>query len=241
MLSDTGIEAIKEFLAKNNLKTNSFELVQTAFTHPSYTNYNGLDYSQNYERLEFLGDAVLKLITSKYLFAKYTTLHEGELTKIRSSLVSDLCLAKFAKQINLDTLLLFGKVDFNTKTNVPESVLACAFEALLGALYLSSDFVSIENFLIPFFDLIVEEIKDNSLYINAKAILQEYTQSIDKSLPIYEIKSESGPEHNKTFEVDVIYQDKVLATAFGKNKKEAQQNAAAKACEILGLIKNDNI
>ena len=229
-------EKITKFLFKNKLSSNDFEQIRTAFTHPSFTNEKGLEYTQNYERLEFLGDAVLKLISSNYLFKKYPDFHEGELTRIRSILVSDACLGKFAKSIDLEEMLVVGNVDFRGKSVIPESVLACAFEALLGALYLSSEFSQIETFLVNFFEQVIDEIKENQVFVNAKATLQEYTQSIDKTLPIYETVNEFGPEHNKTFEVEVYYQQRKIGSGSGKNKKEAQQNAAANACQRLKLL-----
>ena len=235
MQTDETLDKISEFLECYNLSTNDIEQIRTAFTHPSFTNEHGLDYTQNYERLEFLGDAVLKLAASKYLFDKYPDFHEGDLTKIRSSLVSDLCLAGFAKEINLPELLILGHVDFK-EHNIPDSIIACAFEALLGALYLTSSFAEIEQFLTKNFDSVIDNIRENTIFINAKAILQEYTQAQDKTLPVYVEKGESGPEHDKVFEAEVYYNGELLGAGQGKTKKESQQNAAVNACQKLNLI-----
>ena len=236
MQTDESLSKIKEFLESHNLSTNDIDSVRTAFTHPSFTNEHGLDYTQNYERLEFLGDSVLKLISSKYLFNKYPDFHEGDLTKIRSSLVSDLCLARIARDMKLDELLILGNVEFKNHKNIPDSVIACSFEALLGALYISSSLSSIEGFLMNIFEEVIDEIQENTVFINAKAILQEYTQSQDKTLPEYNQINEFGPEHNKTFEVEVSYNGELLGKGTGKTKKEAQQNAAVDACKKLNLI-----
>lgn len=219
------------------IKPDNFELFEKALTHGSYTKENNINSTQNYERLEFLGDAVLKLCVSDILYKKFPNYHEGELTKIRSIVVSDNTLALIAKEIGLTELIILGKQEEKMGGRLRKSILACAFEALLGAYYLEGKYVELLAFLETKMDKYIKEVDANFEKFNAKAILQEYTQSQNKQTPVYRIKEEMGPSHNKTFMVEVSYMEEVLATAEGKTKKEAEQNCAYKACVKLGVIK----
>lgn len=235
MLTNERKDKLSRFLKMNNLETSDFVHIDFGLTHPSFTNFHSLPYTANYERYEFLGDAVLKLVASKYLFNSNPEAHEGKLTQIRSVLVSDACLEVLAKNLGLEKLIELGNVEFNCQ-KLPSSILACAFEGLLGALYLTCKYEKIEKFLIIQFDTIIEQIKSKLFCLNAKALLQEFTQGQNKDLPKYVLLSEFGPEHKKTFEIGVFYHDELLAAAEGKTKKEAQQNAAAAACKKLGIL-----
>ena len=222
-----------------DVECNSKELLTAAFTHPSYVKENNLSYLKSYERLEFLGDAVLKLITSKLLFEKYPDYKEGELSKIRSILVSDNILSKIAKKIDLESKMILGSGEEHTGGRLRESNIACTMEAVLGAYYLDGKIDIIEKFLSSELLPISNEIEEHFAKYNAKAVLQEYTQKDSNQVPIYNTVEISGPMHNPEFEVEVSYQDKVIASAKGKSKKEAQQNCAYKACLILGIISED--
>lgn len=219
------------------IKTKDSELFQKALTHSSYTRENNLNSLENYERLEFFGDAVLKLFISEILYKKFPEYAEGDLTKIRSIIVSDNILAESAKQIGLDKLVVLGRQEEKTGGRERKSIIACAFEAVLGAYYLEGKFSEISNFLENNFEKTIQEVDDNFEKFNAKAVLQEYTQSQNKKLPEYKIVEEFGPEHDKIFVVAVSYMDKVLASGQGKTKREAEQDAAYKACIKLGAIK----
>lgn len=234
MLLGTRKEQICKFLKKYTLNSNNIELISFGLTHPSYTNENNLSYDCCYERFEFLGDAVLKLLSSKFLFNKYPDYREGQMTKLRGIIVSDMSLEFLAKWIGLDKLILLG--EHEKKSGIQSSIIACAFEGFLGALYLTSDLDNIYNFLTPLFEKLEQEIDNKKFGYNAKALLQEYTQGLNKDLPSYELIEEMGPEHNKIFKVEVIYQGKMLGIAEGKTKKDAQQNAAIKACQNLGIL-----
>lgn len=212
------------------------ELVDLALTHPSYTKENNFDALLSYERLEFFGDSVLKLFTSKLLYEKYPEYPEGDLSKIRSILVSDAILAKIAFEIGLDKLIKLGPAEEKQGGRNRESNLACSLEALLGACYFNGKEQEIEafieNYLMPFAD----DIDSHFEKYNAKDILQQYTQGIDKTLPEYHTVGVHGPAHKPEFEVEVIWQGEVIANAKGKSKKEAQQNCAYEACKKLGAI-----
>ena len=211
-------------------------LLDKALTHPSYTKELNFDSLDSYERLEFFGDSVLKLFTSKLLYKKYPEYPEGELSKIRSILVSDSILAEIAFQIGLDKLIKLGPAEEKQGGRKRESNLACSLEAVLGAYYLSNkgDFAEkfIEKYVMPYSD----DIDKHFEKYNAKDILQQYTQGIDKTLPVYQTIGVHGPAHKPEFEVSVQWQGKIIATAKGKSKKEAQQNCAFEACRILKVI-----
>lgn len=215
------------------------ELLERALTHPSYTRDLNLTHTDSYERLEFLGDAVLKLTMSKLLYDKYPDYEEGELSKMRSILVSDAVLAKVATSIGIPEKLKLSKSEESTGGRTRSSNIACALEAVLGAYYLDNKNQEIEQFikeqLLPQSDDIVEHF----VKYNAKAVLQEYTQKQDNITPEYKTIDISGPQHKPVFEVSVSYNDEELARATGCTKKEAQQNCAYIACEKLGLTERE--
>ena len=213
------------------------DLLDKALTHPSFIKDHDKDYNECYERLEFLGDAVLKLFASKTLYEKFPKYDEGHLSKIRSILVSDATLAKIAKEIGLDNLLKLGKGEEKSGGRNRESNLACAFEALLGACYLSGKVQEISDFLNSKFDFFINDIDANLEKYHAKEILQEYTQGINGELPVYDTVQTSGSAHKPEFTATVFFNNEEIATAVGKSKKEAQQNCAYHACIKLGIIK----
>lgn len=211
-------------------------LVEKALTHPSFTKELNLDSLTSYERLEFFGDSVLKLFTSKLLYNTYSDYPEGDLSKIRSILVSDNILSKIAFEIGVDKRIKLGPAEEKQGGRKRESNLACAVEALLGAYYLNGKMTEIEQFISEYLMPYAKDIDEHFEKYNAKDLLQQYTQGVDKTLPVYRTVAVHGPAHKPNFEVAVEWQDKILATAFGKSKKEAQQNCAYEACKALGVI-----
>ena len=212
------------------------DLVEKALTHPSFTKENDINSLENYERLEFFGDSVLKLFTSKLLYEIYPEAPEGELSKIRSILVSDAILAQIAIQIGVDKLLKLGPSEEKQGGRKRESNIACALEALLGAYYLNGKQTEIEKFIKDYVMVFAEDVDKHFEKYNAKDILQQYTQGIDKTLPVYRTLAVRGPAHTPVFEVEVEWQGSVIASATGKSKKEAQQNCALAACKKLGVV-----
>lgn len=212
-------------------------LLEKALTHPSFTKEHNLDDLLNYERLEFFGDSVLKLFTSKLLYEKYLNYPEGDLSKIRSILVSDAILSGISFEIGLDKLIKLGPAEEKQGGRKRESNLACSLEAVLGAYYLSGQTEAIERFIEKYVLPYADDIDKHFEKYNAKDILQQYTQGVDKTLPIYKTVAVHGPAHKPEFEIAVEWQGKVIATAKGKSKKEAQQNCAYEACKVLGAIK----
>lgn len=236
MQSDCSEQDLLSFIKSLGFESFSKSLIETAFTHSSYTKEKDGDYLNCYERLEFLGDAVLKMAVTDYLYNKFPDSHEGELTKIRSVVVSDEILFKVAKKLDIERFIKVSTAEEKCGGKKLESIQACVMEALLGALYLSSDKEKLKQFIIKELAQYIEDIAENKTIYNAKALLQEYTQGKSKVVPVYEIVKESGAAHDKTFTVQVSYNNEVLAEAEGKTKKQAQQEAAYNACKKLGLI-----
>lgn len=240
MQSDCSDKDLASFISKLGFKDFSLDLVVTAFTHSSYTKENDESYLKCYERLEFLGDAVLKMAVTDFLYKKYPDAHEGELTKIRSIVVSDEILYKLAQKLNIENFIKVSRAEERCGGKKLESIQACVMEALFGALYLSSDRDVLCKFIVENLNNFIEDVASNKTVFNAKAILQEYTQAKSKELPEYSIVKETGAAHNKTFFVQVAYAGNVLASAEGKSKKQAEQQAAYNACKMLGIIEDVN-
>ena len=207
-----------------------------ALTHSSFTKEHNLPETQCYERLEFLGDAVLKLTISDVLYKTYPNSSEGELSKIRSIVVSDNTLADIAKKNGLQNLIIMSHHEEKQGCRNLNSICACAFEAVLGAYYLDGKFNELEKYIEKTFMPYILDVETNFIKYNAKAILQEYTQDKTKQIPVYSVIKEDGPAHKRLFEVQVEYNGEVLATEKGYSKKEAEQKCAYSACEKLGLI-----
>lgn len=214
-------------------------LLNLALTHPSFTKEKGdIDSLENYERLEFFGDSVLKLFTSKLLYETYPDYPEGRLSKIRSILVSDFTLSKIALEIGLNNLIILGKAEEKQGGRTRESNLACSLEAILGAYYLSQKESAAEKFIAKYVLPFASDVDKHFEKYNAKDVLQQYTQGIDKTLPVYTTVSVTGPAHSPTFEVELSWHEEVIVTCKGKTKKEAQQECAYEACKKFNLIKD---
>ena len=239
-ISDSRKLLLEQFQQKYDLKFKNFELLNQALSHTSFINENNLDILQSYERLEFLGDAVLKLSISKFFYTKFKDYQEGELTKIRAEAVSDKTIASYALKIELDKIILLGKNEAKHQGAKKESILACAFEALLGAIFIEYDtkgYKKAYDFLINNFEKEILEINNNINLLNPKAILQEYTQAINHNLPKYNLVKETGLDHDKTFFVEIEYENKIIGKGSAKSIKLAQQDAAFCALKKLGVLK----
>ena len=178
----------------------------------------------------------LKLTISDVLFKRYPDSREGELSKIRSILVSDNTLADIAKNNGLQQLIIMSKHEEKQGCRNLNSICACVFEAILGAYYLDGKFSEIVSYIEKTFEPYIEDVAQHFEKFNAKAILQEYTQGRTKKTPVYTVIKESGPQHKKVFEVEVRYKDEVLAVESGLSKKEAEQKCALAACKKLGIV-----
>ena len=194
-----------------------------ALTHSSYANEKKLGKLGSNERLEFLGDAVLELISSDYLYARFTQIPEGELTKKRASLVCEPSLAYCAREFGLPQFLLLGKGEDMTGGRNRDSIVSDATEALLGAIYLDGGFANAKEFVLNF---ILNDIEHKQLFYDSKTILQEMVQASQKESLTYEILREEGPDHNKSFEVCAKIGDEEIGRGSGRTKKAAEQVAA---------------
>lgn len=212
----------------------NIELLKTAMTHSSYGNENDFKTTENNERLEFLGDAILNLIVSQYLYKKYPDYPEGELTKIRAKVVCESSLSYVARNIGIGKSLLLGKGEEATGGRDRESILADATEALIGALYMDSNFKTTNNILLDKFEKeIVDAVAEGNLFTDYKTELQERLQKNPKVKIEYIVSKEEGPDHNKIFSMDLYVGGLKISTGVGKNKKMAEQMAAKKALKDL--------
>ena len=237
MLSVDRKRELNEFITKLNIEKTDVELLDVALTHPSFNFEKNIDDAPDYERLEFLGDSVLRLVISEILFDKYQNYDEGNLTKIRSYLVSDEFLAQLAEKINLGNVLKIGHHEEKDGGRKKESILACAMEAVFGAVFKSCDFDAAKKFISKTYNMIEVDVSMILYMYNSKELLQQYTQSKTKSLPDYELTKEYGKAHNKTYEVCVKYQGDILGTGEAKTKKEAEKIAAFNALKKLKIVK----
>ncbi len=199
------------------------ELLKMALTHSSYANEHRIKKTKNNERVEFLGDAVLELIMSDYLFHTYPNKNEGQLTKMRSSLVCEYTLAMCAKDISLGKYLLLSKGEHMTGGRERDSILSDAFESVIGAIYLDSGYEKARIFVEKY---LLQDVEDKTLFYDAKTILQEMAQKESGQTVNYVLIGESGPDHNKTFTVRVDFNGHSLGIGEGRTKKAAEQKAA---------------
>ncbi len=200
-----------------------FNLLRQAMTHSSFSNEHRLNKLTNNERLEFLGDAVLEIVTSEALFIKYPKMPEGDLTKTRASIVCEPTLAFCSRDIKLGSFLLLGKGEDMTGGRGRDSIVSDAMEALIGAIYLDGGFANAKEFIDKF---ILSDIEHKKLFFDSKTILQEIVQSEYKEELTYVLVGEEGPDHNKTFIVDAMIGNKKVGSGSGRTKKAAEQEAA---------------
>lgn len=198
-------------------------LLKQAFTHSSFANERHMTRLANNERLEFLGDAVLEIVTSEFLYNKYPAYPEGELTRLRASIVCEQTLSASACELNIGSYLLLGKGEELTGGRTRKSVLSDALEAVIGALYLDGGFANAKEFIFRF---ILNDIEHKQLFYDSKTILQEKIQGKDKEEITYRLVSEEGPDHNKKFAVEVYIGNTKAGFGTGKTKKSAEQMAA---------------
>ncbi len=212
--------------AKIHYSFQNRQLLKQAMTHSSYSNEHRLSKTSNNERLEFLGDAVLEVSSSDFLYHKYPNLPEGELTKMRASMVCEPTLALCAADINLGSYLLLGKGEEATGGRNRDSITSDALEALIGAIYLDGGFANAKEFVQHF---VLKDIENKQLFYDSKTILQEIVQRDFSAGLSYELIGESGPDHDKIFEVCVFIGTDEIGRGKGRTKKAAQQMAAYQA------------
>ncbi|MBQ6894159.1 MAG: ribonuclease III [Clostridia bacterium] len=226
---------IHEFEKHLGYKFKNISYLKNALTHTSYLNEHKDKKLSSNERMEFLGDSVLGLCVSEYLYLNYKNRSEGELSKIRASVVCESSLAKLASSLNLGDYMIMGKGELLCGGNEKPSVTSDAMESVIAAIYLDSDFDNIKKMVLSWLTpAIVEAAEHRGRETDYKSVLQEYCQSRGM-FPEYELISETGPDHEKTFEVELICGNNKTIKAKGSNKKKAQQEAARLMLEKLNI------
>lgn len=222
-------ELLIKFQSKINYNYQNKALLKEALTHSSYANENKNEEINHNERLEFLGDSVLGIVISNYLY-RNTNLPEGQLTKKRALIVCERSLMQAGKKLDLGKYLFLGKGEEITGGRQRTSILADAFEAVIGSIYLDSDIESAQRFILESLKDIIEESLKGNLYRDNKTELQEILQSRNKSEKIkYQLVNEYGPDHNKKFVMEIRFMNECLGMGEGRTKKEAEQEAAKEA------------
>lgn len=208
-------------------------LLRQALIHTSYANERKTGHLAHNQRLEFLGDAVLDLVISEYLYRRFAGLPEGELTKARAAVVCEPTLARRAKELGIGRHLLLGRGEAASGGRERDSILADAFEAIIGAVYLDRGFAAASDCVLTLLVGELEALADGDFGRDYKTFLQEIAQKNGDARISYEVIGESGPDHNKTFTVAVSVNDVRLGTGSGRSKKEAEQSAARQAVQRL--------
>ncbi len=207
-------------------------LLKQAVTHSSFANEQKINRQKHYERLEFLGDAVLELVSSDFLFQTHPEMPEGQLTKLRASMVCEPALAYCAKDLTLDSYIQLGKGEEATGGRYRDSIISDVMEAVIGAIYLDGGMEPARTYIHRF---VLSDLENKQLFLDSKTNLQEYMQQNLKKEFHYRLVDESGPEHDKVFVVEVVMEEKVLGRGKGRTKKAAEQQAAYEA--LLGFKK----
>lgn len=216
------------------VKFNKPELIKVALTHSSYAKqYAGEEYN---ERLEFLGDSVLQLVITEYLFINYKNKKEGELTKLRSLIVCENSLYEIAKKLNFATFLRMSRGEEITGGRERISILADSVEAVIAAIYLDQGIEVAKKFILREFEEIIQKAINNKIILDFKTELQEYLQKDGEVNISYELVNQEGPAHRRRFFVNVLVADTIKGFGEGYSKKEAEQNAAKKALAQLGVV-----
>ncbi|MCK5763172.1 MAG: ribonuclease III [Clostridiales bacterium] len=212
-------------------KFNNLELLTEALTHSSFKNENRNYKGKDNERLEFFGDSILSFVITEYLFNKLDNQPEGGLTKARANIVCEETLSDIAREINLGEYIRFGKGEIITGGKERISILADALEALIGAVYIDSDVSVINKFILDLLKEKIDMVISGKIIFDYKTALQEKLQKKGKVEILYEVIEEEGPDHSKIFTIEVSADKLSLGQGKGKNKKEAEQNAAKEALE----------
>ncbi len=221
-------EKFKELLEKLDMQFKDINLLAKAFTHRSYLNEHRNSGLEHNERLEFLGDAVLELVVTDFLYVTYPKKPEGEMTALRSALVNAQTLSEVALEMGLNEYLLLSKGEAKDTGRARQYILANTIEALIGALYLDQGYESAQKFIHKHVHSLIDDVIDQKKFIDSKSKFQELAQEHSGATPRYELLKEFGPDHDKIFTVGVFLGDTHIATGEGKSKQEAETQAAYK-------------
>lgn len=232
-------QVFREFSRQYGIPFNDITLLKLALTHRSYLSVTGQGARESNERLEFLGDSVLGLVTSEFLYRRHPDEHEGQLTKVKSLLVSKAILSRRALKMGLGRFVLMSHSEVESGGRQRLSILADAFESVLGAVYLDQGFETARRFIHDHLLADADAIVADKRHTNYKSHLQEYVQSTYRTHPVYRIRSEYGPDHSKHFLVEVMVGRRMLGEGRGHNKKEAEQAAARDAIERVTELRRE--
>ena len=211
------------------------ELLKTALTHSSYANEARDRHTQSNERLEFLGDSILGMVTSDYIFKLYPDIPEGELTKLRAAVVCEQALYEVARSLGLSEFLLLGRGEEAGGGRERASILADAVEAMIGAVYMDGGLAAAQPFILSFIKPSVARTAARHNFNDYKTMLQEIVQKNREEVLSYRVAAQSGPDHDKTFIMEVLLNSNVVAQGRGHSKKEAEQAAAHEALRLMGI------
>ncbi|OQA51964.1 MAG: Ribonuclease 3 [candidate division WS2 bacterium ADurb.Bin280] len=224
------LEAIQE---KIGVKFNDETVLENAFVHRSFLNENRSAGLKNNERLEFLGDAVLELVVTEYLFEKFENKNEGELTSIRSALVKGVTISAVSRDLGFEQAILLSEGEKQGSQKARSLIMANCFEAVIGAIYIDSGIESAKKFIINnLVEAYLDDILENELFIDPKSKFQEIVQEKYKQTPKYQTISQEGPDHDKKFVCGVYIFEKLIAKGSGKSKNLAEQEAASEALKL---------
>ena len=225
-----------DFEKKTKIIFKDKDLLKQAFIHRSYINENPAASLSHNERLEFLGDAVLELIVTDFLYKKYPSYTEGELTALRSALVNAVIISEVATEIGMNDYLLLSKGEAKDKGKARQYILANTYEAYVGALYLDQGMIAVDKFVNKSLLPKTEEIVSKKLWRDAKSLVQEKAQEFVLVTPAYKVLNESGPDHDKHFTVGIYFGASLIAEGKGQSKQEAEQKAAENALKVKNWL-----
>lgn len=225
-------KSLEELEKKVGYDFKNKNLLKQALTHSSFANEQKINKFEDYERLEFLGDAVLELVSSEFLFQENLSMTEGQLTKLRASIVCESALAYCAREFGVEEYILLGRGEEITGGRNRDSIISDVMEAIIGAIYLDSGMEQAASYIRRF---ILSDLEHKKLFYDAKTILQEVVQRDNKGNLHYELLSEEGPDHDKVFVVEARIDEKKIGTGSGRTKKAAEQQAAFEALKLLNV------
>lgn len=221
-----------DFQHKLGISFKNSALLVTALTHRSASNESA-ELQANNERLEFLGDAILGMVIAETLYKELLDKPEGELARIKSIVVSERTLSDIGFELGVDKLIILGKGEELSGGRSKRTIIADAMEALFAAVYLDQGFATVEKFILSLLAPEIEKVLQNRHHHDYKSILQIVSQKLFKDIPIYRLKAKTGPDHDRTYQIACIFHGEEFPAASGKTKKEAEQEAAKNACELL--------
>ena len=223
-------EALHELQGKIGYQFQDETLLKQALTHSSFANEQKINKLNNYERLEFLGDAVLELVSSEFLYNETEDMPEGQLTRLRASMVCEPALAYCARDIQLNTYILLGKGEESTGGRKRDSITSDVMEAVIGAIFIDGGIENAKKFIYRF---VLSDLEDKILFMDSKTLLQEEIQKKNTSQLRYELVGEEGPDHDKQFSVEAYLDERLIGSGVGRTKKAAEQQAAYEALKKL--------